>query len=115
MNELRLVLCTFPDAMTARQIGTSLIEKQLAACVNLIPGVESIYRWQGRVESSAEVLALIKTTDGCLAGLERELAAVHPYEVPEIVAIAPCAVAAPYLAWVLENAPPAADHGITRQ
>jgi periplasmic divalent cation tolerance protein len=115
MHELRLVLCTFPDAATARQIGTSLIEKQLAACVNLIPGVESIYRWQGRIENSTEVLAIFKTRAECLAAFEAELAAAHPYEVPEIVVIEPAAVAAPYLAWVLENVPPLAETAVTRQ
>lgn len=100
MHELRLVLCTFPDAVTARQIGTVLIEKQLAACVNLIPAVESIYRWQGRVETSAEVLAIFKTSAAVFPDFERELAALHPYDVPEIVAIEPTAVSDNYASWV---------------
>ena len=100
MHELRLVLCTFPDAVTARQIGTVLIEKQLAACVNLIPAVESIYRWQGRVETSAEVLAIFKTSAVVFPDFERELAALHPYDVPEIVAIEPTAVSDNYASWV---------------
>ncbi len=62
MDEVLIVFCTFPDVALARQIGTALVEKQLAACVNLIPAVESIYRWQGRVESSTEVLAVFKTS-----------------------------------------------------
>ena len=61
-NEVMMVFCTFPDVATARQIGTTLVETQLAACVNLIPGVESIYHWQGAVESAAEVLALAEQT-----------------------------------------------------
>jgi periplasmic divalent cation tolerance protein len=115
MQELRLVLCTFPDATTARQIGTSLIEMQLAACVNLIPGLESIYRWQGRIETSSEVLALFKTRAACLAAFESELTAAHPYEVPEIVVIDPVSVAGPYLVWVLENVPAPAEVGVTPQ
>ena len=100
MHELRLVLCTFPDAATARQIGTALVEKQLAACVNLIPAVESIYRWQGAVETSAEVIAIFKTSAAVFAEFQRELAAHHPYEVPEIIAIEPAAVSENYAAWV---------------
>lgn len=100
MHELRLVFCTFPDAVTARQIGTVLVEKQLAACVNLIPAVESIYRWQGRVESATEVLAIIKTSAAVFPAFEKELAALHPYEVPEIVAIEPAAVSENYAAWL---------------
>lgn len=105
MNSLRLVLCTFPDIDTARQIGTSLVEKQLAACVNLIPSVESIYRWQGCVETTAEVLAIFKTTEAAYPAFETALAAAHPYEVPEIVAIEPTAVSASYLEWCLRSVP----------
>jgi periplasmic divalent cation tolerance protein len=103
MHELRLVLCTFPDAATARQIGTALVEKQLAACVNLIPAVESIYRWQGRVETAAEVLAIFKTRAADFPDFERELTAIHPYDVPEIIAIEPAAVSENYAAWVMGN------------
>jgi periplasmic divalent cation tolerance protein len=101
MHELRLVLCTFPDAAVARQIGTVLVEKQLAACMNLIPAVESVYRWQGRVESAAEVLAIFKTSAAVFPDFERELAALHPYDVPEIVAIEPAAVSENYVSWVM--------------
>lgn len=103
MNKLRTVLCTFPDLPSARQIGTSLVEKQLAACVNLIPAVESIYRWQGKVETAAEVLAVFKTTEAAYPAFATVLAEVHPYDVPEIIALEPSAVATSYAAWVLEN------------
>ena len=106
MNEVRLVLCTFPDAASARQIGTALVEKQLAACVNLIPGVESIYRWQGKVETAAEVLAVFKTTAMVFPAFEKALAGLHPYEVPEIVALEPSSVAESYHSWVLGNVSP---------
>ena len=101
MDNIRLVLCTFPDAAVARQIGTVLVEKQLAACVNLINGVESIYRWQDKVESAAEVLAVFKTSAEVFPDFERVLADLHPYDVPEIVAIKPVAVAESYAAWLL--------------
>jgi periplasmic divalent cation tolerance protein len=101
MNDVRLVFCTFPSIDAARQIGTALVEKQLAACVNLIPGVESIYRWQGELENTLETLAIFKTSAGAFPQFEQALAELHPFEVPEIVAIEPSAVAETYAAWVL--------------
>lgn len=112
MNGIRLVLCTFPDAASARQIGTTLVKRQLAGCVNLLPGVESVYHWQGKVETSAEVLAVFKTSARMLPDFERELAGLHPYEVPEIITIKPDAVAAGYASWLLgclDGDRPAAD------
>ena len=103
MESVRLVLCSFPDIDSARQIGTLLVERQLAACVNLRPGAESIYHWQGKVESAPEVLALFKTTEALWPEFEQALAQAHPYEVPEIIAIQPDAVAGPYRAWLLES------------
>lgn len=105
MNQesVRLVLVTFPDLEKARHVGTSLIESQLAACVNLLPSVESIYRWQGQVEQASEVLAVFKTTAAALAEFEVKLAALHPYEVPEIIALKPEHVAESYERWVSES------------
>jgi periplasmic divalent cation tolerance protein len=103
MESVRLVLCSFPDLDSARQIGTLFVERQLAACVNLLPGAESIYHWQGKVESAPEVLALFKTTEALRPTLEEVLAEAHPYEVPEIISIQPDAVAGPYRAWLLES------------
>ncbi len=103
MSEVLVVLCTFPDPEQARQIGTVLVERQLAACVNLLPAVESIYRWQGKVETGAETLAIIKTTVGVYRKLETVLAELHPYEVPEIIALAPQEIFEPYRAWLVEQ------------
>ena len=103
MSDIRLVLCTFPSADEARQIGTSLVEKQLAACVNLIPGVESVYRWQGQVETATETLAILKTTATAFDALAAALAEMHPYEVPEIIALDPAAVAESYHKWLLSG------------
>jgi len=100
MSEIFVVLCTFPSIEQARQIGTVLVEKQLAACVNLLPGVESIYRWQEKVETSSEVLAVIKTTAARQPELFEALAALHPYEVPEIIALDPTAVSPAYAKWI---------------
>jgi periplasmic divalent cation tolerance protein len=98
MEKAVVVLCTFPDLDQARQIGAALVERQVAACVNLIPGVESIYRWQGKVERAGEVLALIKTTR--YPDLEAALKELHSYEVPEILAIPVVAGLPAYLAWL---------------
>ncbi len=107
MESIRLVICSFPDLDSARQIGTLLVERQLAACVNLLPGAESIYRWQGKVESAPEVMALFKTTEALMPAFETILAELHPYEVPEIIAIQPDAVSEPYRTWLLQSARPA--------
>jgi len=103
MNHVFLVLCTFPDSERARQIGTVLVEMQLAACVNLVPGIESIYRWEGKVEQSAEVLAVFKTSAEAFPQFQKALAELHPYEVPEIIALEAAAVAEPYRAWLLNS------------
>ena len=112
MNDLLLVLCTFPDSDSARQLGTELIEKQLAACVNLVPGVESIYRWEGRVTTAGEVLAVFKTTPADYPTFATALAAGHPDEVPEIVALRPESVAEAYQKWVAGEVVPAITAGL---
>ena len=98
--EVILVFCTFPDAEQARQIGTSLVNAKLAACVSLVPGIESIYHWQGKVETSQEVLALFKTTTSCYPEFEQCLIELHPYDVPEILAVSPKAASPAYAQWV---------------
>ncbi len=85
--ELLVVLCTFPDMDKARQITTQLVELRLAACVNLLPAMHSVYRWQGKIETGDEVAALIKTTPELYATLEENLKQLHPYDVPEIIAL----------------------------
>ena len=79
------------------------MERQLAACVNLVPAVESIYRWEGKVETASEVLAVFKTTRAVFPAFQQALTELHPYEVPEIIAVSPDQVAEPYRAWVLNN------------
>ena len=103
MNDLIIVFCTFPDLGKARETGTALVESQLAACVNLIPAVESIYRWEGKVETAAEVLAVFKTTAGAWPRFEARLRELHPYDVPEIVALKPDQVSEGYARWVGES------------
>ncbi|NJM37568.1 MAG: divalent-cation tolerance protein CutA [Akkermansiaceae bacterium] len=103
MENLLIVFCTFPDADSARQIGTLLVEKQLAACVNLLPAVESIYRWEGNIETSTEILAIYKTTEAVFPEFEKSLSEIHPYQVPEIIALEPTQVAEKYRAWVVDQ------------
>ncbi|MGV3658662.1 MAG: divalent-cation tolerance protein CutA [Prosthecobacter sp.] len=104
MNDnILIVLCTFPDVAKARETGTALVESQLAACVNLIPAVESIYRWEGKVETAGEVLAIFKTTPEAWPRFEARLRELHPYDVPEIVALRPEQVAESYARWVGES------------
>lgn len=103
MSDVLIILCTFPQTEQARQIGTALVERQLIACVNLIPAVESIYRWQGKVETTAETLAIFKTSRAIFPAFQQALTELHPYDVPEIIALAPDQVAEPYRSWVLNN------------
>ena len=98
MDSPVVVFCTFPDAETARRIATELVERRLAACVNLLPGVESIYRWDGKTERANEVLGLIKTAR--YTDLEPALKELHPYDVPEIIALPVSAGLPDYLEWL---------------
>lgn len=96
----RLVLATFPDEETAARIARALVTEELAACVNLVPGARSIYRWQGAVEESAEVLGVIKTTPAAAPRLIARLVELHPYDVPEAILVEVAGGHAPYLAWL---------------
>ena len=99
-NAARLVLSTAPDAEVARRLARLLVEARLAACVNLLPGATSVYRWHGALQEEAEVLLICKTTVERLAELEERLLAEHPYDTPEFVVIAPDSVSPAYLAWL---------------
>ena len=97
------VFVTCPNCRVAETIGRALVEERLAACANIIPGLTSIYRWQGKICRDPEVLVLLKTRRSCFQKLARRVRALHPYAVPAIVAL-PVAVGSPaYLAWVLES------------
>jgi periplasmic divalent cation tolerance protein len=103
MTGVRVVFCTFPDGHIARRVATQLVEEKLVACVNLLPATESIYRWQGQVETAMEVLAIIKTSAARLPEFEKRLTELHPYEVPEIMSVEPTALSATYRAWLMES------------
>ena len=98
-----LCLCTCPDAASARTIADALVGERLAACVSRLPGVQSTYRWREGVEHDEEVLLLIKTASERLDELSARIQALHPYELPELVAVEAVGGLAPYLAWVAEQ------------
>lgn len=103
MTDKRIVLSTAGSEEEARKIAHHLVEQKLAACVNIVPQVESIYRWQGKVESSREWLLLIKTTVEQFASVRDAVAKLHSYDLPECVAIAIEDGSTKYLNWIGES------------
>lgn len=97
-----VVLCTVPDEQTGQSLGRSLVERQLAACVNVVPGLTSIYRWKGKIEQDKEALLFIKTQPDRFEALSEAIQAEHPYEVPEILALSATAGLEAYCSWVRE-------------
>lgn len=98
--EVIMVLCNVPDAALAQQIAETLVGEQLAACVNIMAPCRSVYRWQGKLENASEVPLQIKTTTVAYPALQARLLQLHPYEVPEIVALPLAAGLPAYLTWV---------------
>jgi periplasmic divalent cation tolerance protein len=92
--------CTCPDLATAERLAEALVGERLAACVNVLPGLRSVYRWQCTVERADEVLLLIKTTRGRLDALVARVQALHPYELPELLAVEVAGGLPAYLDWV---------------
>lgn len=102
-TQVLAVFVTCPNRRVAETIARTLVEERLAACVNIIPALTSVYRWQGKVCRDPEVLALLKTRRSCFPKLARRIRALHPYSVPAIVAL-PVVLGSPaYLAWVAES------------
>jgi periplasmic divalent cation tolerance protein len=108
-DPLALVLMTAPDAAVAARLGEALVAESLAACATIVPSVTSIYRWQGAVHTDAEAQVLLKTQHARVPALLRRAAELHPYDVPELLAL-PVEASAAYGAWVREmTAPPAGE------
>ncbi len=103
MTDKRIVLSTAGSEDEARKIARALVERQLAACVNLIPQIESVYRWQGKIETGREWLLLIKTTADQFAGVSDAIRQLHSYDLPECIAIAIEDGSAAYLKWLSES------------
>jgi periplasmic divalent cation tolerance protein len=102
---VQVVLCTCP-ADAAQALSHALVGERLAACVNVVAGVVSVYRWQGAIAEDAESLLVIKTAADRLSALQARLTDLHPYDVPEILALDVAAGAAAYLAWVVDGTRP---------
>jgi periplasmic divalent cation tolerance protein len=105
----RLVLTTAISQDEAERIARALVDERLAACVNIIPGIASIYRWQGAVETAAEILLLIKTTAANLDSLEVALHRLHSYEIPEFLVLTPECASQSWLNWLLQSVAPRLD------
>lgn len=97
---VRTVLVTAPDAATAEELATAVVGEGLAACANLIPGVVSIYRWEGKLQRDAEVLLVLKTTVERCAALTERVLALHPYQIPEVLSLPVESGSEGYLRWV---------------
>jgi len=103
MSEVLLVVTTLPDRAAAEHIAVALVTARVAACVNVLAECTSVYRWQEKIERAGEVPLLIKTTRDAYARLEETLRSMHPYDVPEIVALPVTAGLPSYLDWVTQE------------
>ena len=106
MSHAQLALCTCPDVDSARTLAHALVDEHLAACVSRVPGITSVYAWQGRIEEDTEVLLLIKTTSERFAALRERVVALHPYDVPELIALDIDDGLPAYLQWLQQATSP---------
>ena len=102
-NKILLALSTFPDRATAQRISNQLITEKFAACANILPAVESIYRWKGKIETGNETLVFFKLSEDRQSAFQEKLRSLHAYEVPEIIFIPVSSGLPEYLRWVAEN------------
>ncbi|MBI5137584.1 MAG: divalent-cation tolerance protein CutA [Nitrospirae bacterium] len=105
-NAIRVVLVTHRDADEAKALATQLVTERLAACVNVVPGVTSVYRWQGAIREDAEALMVIKTAEHRIGPLKHRIAKLHPYENPEILILPTDGGSRKYLDWVVAETAP---------
>lgn len=102
-KKIVLALSTFPDSEIARRISDQLVSENFAACANILPAVESIYRWKGNIESGTETLVLFKLSEDRQSAFQDKLRSLHPYNVPEIIFVLVASGLPEYLQWVNEN------------
>lgn len=98
-----IVYCTVPSPESAEQIAVKLIQHKIAACCNIIPGLTSIYSWEGKIEKDSELLLMIKSTEENYKKIENEIINLHPYEVPEIISLEINEGSREYLNWIHQN------------
>ncbi len=103
MTSIRMVFSTIDSEENARKLASNLVKEQLAACVNIISNVTSVYKWKGMMEQADECLLIIKTSEDRLDKLTERIRELHPYEVPEVVSVAIEQGSAPYLEWVFSE------------
>lgn len=105
-EQIQLILCNCPDAACAEQIASALLTARQAACINLLPAVRSMYRWQGQIEMATEMTLLIKAPQAHFDAICQTICSLHPYTVPEIIAIPLSKGFGPYLTWITEECSP---------
>jgi len=98
-----LALSTFPDRETAQRISNQLVTEKLAACANILPAIESVYRWKGEIETGNETLVFFKLSEDQQSTFQEKLRSLHPYEIPEIIFVPVSAGLPEYLRWVINN------------
>jgi periplasmic divalent cation tolerance protein len=101
MSEALILFCNLPDGESAHALARHLVERRLAACVNILPAVRSVYRWEGKTEEADEVTVMIKSTKCAYPALEATIRAMHEYDVPEIIALPIVAGLPAYLDWLV--------------
>ena len=101
-NHHLAVYCTCPDENTAEDIAQTLVEEGLSACINVLPSVRSVYRWQGKTEAATESLMIIKIAVSNYERIEQRIVELHPYELPEVIGVPIIAGLEPYLAWLTQ-------------
>lgn len=106
MTKIAIILTTCPSTEVAEKIGRTLVEERLAACVNIIPGVRSIYTWEGKTCDEGEILLLVKTAADRVAETEERIRSLHPYDLPEVVSLSPSGGSEEYAQWVTEGTRP---------
>ncbi len=102
-NKYLLVISNCPDSISATNIAQDLVSAKLAACANIIPGVESLFSWTGKVDKANEHMLIVKTTAACYDAVEQRIKNLHPYTLPEIIAIPIHTGSAEYLHWISTN------------
>jgi periplasmic divalent cation tolerance protein len=103
LKKILLAFSTFPDAETARRISNQLVTENFAACANILPAIESIYRWEKKIETAGETLVLFKLSEDRQSAFQEKLRSLHPYEVPEIIFVPVSSGLPEYVRWVADN------------